>query len=310
MEQAFKLISEAQLFSTASGDGSSGVQCAETGGGSHKYGQLFDQFGLRNRRRVDEMKALVTGLNYLLTHLHDECFYYVPPELYSPPLRPIDSDNGHAQQPKRLYIDLTAESSPFPYLLVNIGTGVSILKVDGDGSYERISGSGLGGGSYWGLARLLTQAKTFDESLQLSTKGKTKNVDMTVGDIYGGDYASLGLPADMTASFFAKFTSRDDEHLRDNVSDADICRGLLLMTTNNIGQIAFLLAKLHNVKQILFSGSFLRHSSHVDIASVALSKAIAFWSNNEMRALFLRHEGYFGALVFLIIHLLILCDET
>jgi type II pantothenate kinase len=100
----------------------------------------------------------------------------------------------------------------------------------------------------------------------------------------------------MTASFFAKFTQRDDEHLRDNVSDADICRGLLLMITNNIGQVAYLLARLHNIKHLIFSGSFLRHSSNVHIASLALSRAIGFWSNMEMKALFLKHEGFYGAL--------------
>lgn len=34
----------------------------------------------------------------------------------------------------------------FPYLVVNIGSGVSILKVTGPGTFERVSGSSLGGG--------------------------------------------------------------------------------------------------------------------------------------------------------------------
>ena len=46
----------------------------------------------------------------------------------------------------------------FPYLLVNIGSGVSMVKVDGPGAYERVSGTNLGGGSFWGLCRLLTGA--------------------------------------------------------------------------------------------------------------------------------------------------------
>lgn len=36
----------------------------------------------------------------------------------------------------------------YPYLLVNIGSGVSILKVTSDTSYERVSGSSLGGGTF------------------------------------------------------------------------------------------------------------------------------------------------------------------
>jgi type II pantothenate kinase len=50
----------------------------------------------------------------------------------------------------------------FPCLLVNIGSGVSIVKVDRDGSFERVSGTSLGGGTLWGLLSLLTDAESFD----------------------------------------------------------------------------------------------------------------------------------------------------
>jgi pantothenate kinase len=36
-------------------------------------------------------------------------------------------------------------------------------QVDSPGKYCRVSGSSLGGGTYWGLCRLLTKCKTFDE---------------------------------------------------------------------------------------------------------------------------------------------------
>lgn len=49
-----------------------------------------------------------------------------------------------------------------PCLLVNIGSGVSIIRVDEDGSFERVSGTSLGGGTLWGLLSLLTPATTFD----------------------------------------------------------------------------------------------------------------------------------------------------
>lgn len=61
-------------------------------------------------------------------------------------------------------------------MLVNIGSGVSILKVTGDNEYSRISGSSLGGGTFWGLSRLLTGVSSFDEILQLSAKGNNRSV--------------------------------------------------------------------------------------------------------------------------------------
>lgn len=69
-----------------------------------------------------------------------------------------------------------ADSDLFPYLLVNIGSGVSIVKVDGEGQYERVSGSSVGGGTFWGLCRLLTGLHNFDDMLALSAKGNNSNV--------------------------------------------------------------------------------------------------------------------------------------
>ena len=66
---------------------------------------------------------------------------------------------------------VAADSDLYPYLLVNIGSGVSMLKVSGDGNYERVSGSSLGGGTFWGLCRLMTKCRGFDEMLELSAKG-------------------------------------------------------------------------------------------------------------------------------------------
>ena len=49
----------------------------------------------------------------------------------------------------------------FPYLLVNIGSGVSIIKVTGPNSFQRVSGTSVGGGTLWGLLSLLTDCKVY-----------------------------------------------------------------------------------------------------------------------------------------------------
>ncbi len=101
-------------------------------------------------KRLDEMRCLVNGLNFLLRYLPSECFYYKllhrshPSE---PP--PSPADIGPATEGKRIEFVPDGDGI-FPYILVNIGTGVSIIKVEADGRFERVSGSGLGGGTYWG----------------------------------------------------------------------------------------------------------------------------------------------------------------
>jgi type II pantothenate kinase len=76
-----------------------------------------------------------------------------------------------------------ARADIYPYLLVNIGSGVSMIKVSGPRNYERIGGTSLGGGTLWGLLSLLTGARTFDEMLAMAERGDNSAVDMLVGHI-------------------------------------------------------------------------------------------------------------------------------
>jgi type II pantothenate kinase len=92
----------------------------------------------------------------------------------------------------------------YPYLLVNIGSGVSMIKVSGPRQFERVGGTSLGGGTLWGLLSLLTGARNFEEMLGMAEKGENTAVDMLVGDIYGSDYGKIGLKSTTIASSFGK----------------------------------------------------------------------------------------------------------
>ena len=195
---------------------------------------------------------------------------------------------------RKVQRDAISYSSTYPYLLVTIGTGVSILRVDGPRKHERISGSTIGGGTYWGLIRLLTDLEDFEDVMRLAEHGDPSKVDMMVGDIYGNNKEALeklGLPASLVASSFGKLVSLEDPAA--GLKQEDLARALLLMVTNNIGQVAYLNAQLHKTKRIYFVGNFLRGNK---LSQRRLSFAINYWSKGEMEALFLEHEGYFGAL--------------
>ncbi|KAF5449903.1 hypothetical protein F2P56_030303 [Juglans regia] len=241
-----------------------------TGGGAYKYADLFQEKLGICLDKEDEMDCLVAGANFLLKGIHQEAFTY------------MDGQKEFVQ------ID---HNDLYPYLLVNIGSGVSMLKVDGDGKFERVSGTNVGGGTFWGLGRLLTNCKSFDELLELSHKGNNRVIDMLVGDIYGGmDYSKIGLSSTTIASSFGKAIS-DSKELADYRPE-DIARSLLRMISNNIGQISYLNALRFGLKRIFFGGFFIRgHAYTMDTIAVA----VHFWSKGEAKAMFLRHEGFLGA---------------
>ncbi len=199
----------------------------------------------------------------------------------------------------------------YPYLLVNIGSGVSMLKVTGPRTFERVGGTSLGGGTLWGLLSMLTGARTFDAMLEQAGQGDNTRVDMLVGDIYGQDYGKIGLKSTTIASSFGRvFKMKKDAEAAalaasgqpvadgqalprgEGFTDGDVARSLLYAVSNNIGQIAYLQSQIHNLSDIYFGGSFIRgHRQTMN----TLSYAIKFWSKGAKQAYFLRHEGYLGA---------------
>ncbi|KAL9275545.1 Pantothenate kinase 2-like protein [Drosera capensis] len=242
-----------------------------TGGGAYKFADLFKEKLGVSLDKEDEMDCLVAGANFLLKAIRHEAF-------------------THMEGVKEfVQID---QNDLFPYLLVNIGSGVSIIKVDGDGKFQRVSGTNVGGGTYWGLGKLLTKCKSFDELLELSQRGDNGAIDMLVGDIYGGmDYSKIGLSASTIASSFGKAISESKE-LQD-FRPEDISLSLLRMISYNIGQIAYLNALRFGLKRIFFGGFFIRgHAYTMD----TISFAVHFWSKGDAKAMFLRHEGFLGAL--------------
>jgi pantothenate kinase len=256
---------------------------AVTGGGAHKFEKelkdRYDQVSLH-----DEMTCLLKGLGTLVEHLSNECYHLENPK------EPGDSS-------KTVSVPLS-----YPFLLVNIGTGVSILRVDSASAFERIGGSAIGGGTYSGLcALLLPGVHSFESAMQMSTSGDANKVNMLVRDIYGGDYKQCGLPGDVLASSFGKVLPDRSTKPASIVGGLvgyeakDVAASLLHLVASNVAQIAYLTSRTQSdpPRQIVFAGNFLRQNRQ----SIGyISHAVDFWSQSKQHALFLRHEGFCGAI--------------
>lgn len=96
------------------------------------------------------MESLVNGMAFVLQHAKHPSFTY-------------------SMAGGKKYLQPTEEE--FPKLLVSIGSGVSIIKVKDYSSYERVSGTMIGGGTLLGLSNLLTGVKDFDTINELAMKG-------------------------------------------------------------------------------------------------------------------------------------------
>ena len=63
------------------------------------------------------------------------------------------------------------KSSDFPKLLVSIGSGVSLIKVNDINNFERVGGTMIGGGTLLGLSNLMTGIHDFDTIIEKAQAG-------------------------------------------------------------------------------------------------------------------------------------------
>ncbi|CAM9285417.1 unnamed protein product, partial [Discosporangium mesarthrocarpum] len=320
MEHAVQIITNSRVHHSIQALG-----C--TGGGAFKFEEFFMQRLGVEMLQMDEMACLVRGLQFALANVPGECYTYRPeseqkgkgsakgegkgsggkegipdPQDTFRNMRMRQMSEMREKVDYSFKVNRSSEEllpTAYPALVVSIGSGVSILKVDGPSKFERVSGSSIGGGTYWGLCRLLTQAANYDQSLEMASRGDSNLIDMLVGDIYGRGYSKFQLSSNTLASSFGKVVSMENPRGKDDdpdsgVKEEDLAKALVVMITMNIGQqVAHLNAKLYDTRRIYFVGNFLRHN-HVSARRLAF--AIDYWSSGEMEALFLEHEGYLGAL--------------
>lgn len=113
-----------------------------TGGGAFKYmACIRERFPDVEIEREDEMESLVRGCVFLLRNIPDEVFTF-----------------DKRAMPSQIFLS-SCMIDTYPFLLVNIGSGVSFLKVEPDGTYHRVGGTSLGGGTFWGIGTLLAGGK-------------------------------------------------------------------------------------------------------------------------------------------------------
>jgi len=141
---------------------------------------------------------------------------------------------------------------PEPYLLVSLGTGTSVLRVEPAG-ITRIGGTSLGGGTLMGLAAAVCDCNDFDRLLELAATGDRRKVDLVLADLYPPKHGPL--PGDTTASSFAKLSISPGTAQVDARHRAAALMGLL---GENIGLLTAALARAEDIGDVVFGGSMLR----------------------------------------------------
>jgi len=172
-----------------------------------------------------------------------------------------------------------------PFLLVSLGTGTSMLRVEGR-SHTRVGGTALGGGTLVGLASRLCDCSDFDALRRMAIRGDRRKADLVLADIYPGE--DRPLPGDVTAASLEKLGRRAGEDDEAPGHD-DIAAALMGLVGENVALLAAALAGSGELSTVVYGGSALRDNPALTELLVAIPTL------QGLRALILPSGEYSGA---------------
>lgn len=143
------------------------------------------------------------------------------------------------------------EEAPTPAIVVSLGTGTGIVLADPPAAPQRLVGSGIGGGTLLGLAKLLLGTTDVVRIGELARQGDVTRCDLTVGDILGGGVGPV--PAEATAAHFARVAREGSVVPRPE----DIAATLLNLIGQAVLRLAFEAARFHQARSIVLVGHVL-----------------------------------------------------
>ncbi len=166
-------------------------------------------------------------------------------------------------------------------LVVSIGTGTAMVAVDKDKNFiKHVGGTGIGGGTLFGLGKALLNKDRLDTLIELAKKGNIRKVDLTVGELAG---KSVGILSEtVTASNFGKINDRTEKE--------DLALGLFNLVGQVIGTLSVFAAKAYGlIRDIVYVGG---------LTKVELFSKPLLWSTNLFggKALIPRNSDYCTAI--------------
>jgi type II pantothenate kinase len=177
---------------------------------------------------------------------------------------------------------LSPTQSHEPYLLVSLGTGTSVMLVDGK-DVRRMGGTALGGGTILGLGAALLRQDSFSETCALAAQGSRDSVDLLVRDIYPDP--DRPLQGDLTASSFGRLARQDTQP-----PPQDVAAAIMRLVGENVALIAGGHAQRQGLTRLVFGGSTLRNNPALASVLQEVSSLLG------LQAFILEHGEFVGAL--------------
>jgi type II pantothenate kinase len=145
-------------------------------------------------------------------------------------------------------LGLAGAERELPLMVASAGSGTALVKAQGD-TYAHVSGTGVGGGTMLGLARVLIDTLDPVEVGELAAQGDRNGADLSLADVITGPIGSL--PADATAVNFGRLGRRSFDG---QVSRPDMAAALVNLVAQTIALVTINAAQAYGCEHIVITG--------------------------------------------------------
>ncbi|CAD8186075.1 unnamed protein product [Paramecium pentaurelia] len=177
----------------------------------------------------------------------------------------------------------------YPYLYLNVNKSVSFYKVQAVNQFVKLNGSLITDTTIEKIFQLIGLDGDINEQLMLAFKeGNNLNADMTVEDIYGKSYTSLGLSKDIIAASMGKLQTKEPSE----VNVLDVVKSLWFMFAINLGQLAALNAQLEDLTTIIVGSSKITFEPFL----LSLQSVLTFFGAGKLNIIYIENMEFLTCL--------------
>ena len=241
---------------------------------------IYNLFKKKCVQLGNENELIIKGIDFLSNNINN-AFFNLPKK---PVADLICVGQGIKKAEKKNYMNL--KNNLYPYLLTIGQEGVSIYKVNAINSFEKIGYNSFGPSTLWSLFTYSCGYDIPDFACEEASKGNNQLIDLSVGDIYGGNYENISFSSDLIGSSFCKFKNNDDVN---NIEKKDIAKSLVILYGATYSHITSLVSLKENINKVIISGNPFYSLELFEIIQTSIER----YSGNTMGAIFNDYSDYF-----------------
>lgn len=225
----------------------------------------------------------ILGIDYMNNYLQSSFFDLPKEEILN--LVRVGMSRSKSNLCKESINRNALKSGLYPYLLATGDEGISVYRVDSVDSRKKIGDNTIGPTTIWSLFYLTCNYKDPEFAMNEAFKGNNEYIDLSVGDIYGGDYEDISLGADLIAGSFSKVKTSDVNL----IEKKDIGKSLAIFYGVTYSRFAALVSLGEKINKMIISGDTFDSLELMQMIQSCLGE----YSKHSINAVFSDYSKYF-----------------